>query len=44
VGVHGHKALAYERQCAESNKIIAAHSLDEPGKNTDFDEGAGSLR
>jgi len=34
----------YERQCAESNKIIAAHSLDEPGKNTDFDEGAASLR
>jgi hypothetical protein len=34
----------YERQCAESNKIIAAHSLDEPGKNTDYDEGAASLR
>ena len=34
----------YERQCAESNKIIAAHSLDEPGKNTDFDEGVASLR
>ena len=29
---------------AESNKIIAAHSLDEPGKNTDYDEGAASLR
>ncbi len=34
----------YERQCAESNKIIAAHSLDEPGKNTYYDEGAASLR
>jgi uncharacterized damage-inducible protein DinB len=34
----------YERQCAESNEIIAAHSLDEPGKNTDYDEGAASLR
>jgi hypothetical protein len=34
----------YGRQCAESNKIIAAHSLDEPGKNTDYDEGAASLR
>ena len=34
----------YERQCAESNEIIAAHSLDEPGKNRDYDEGAASLR
>jgi hypothetical protein len=34
----------YERQCEESNKIIAAHSLDEPGKNTYYDEGAASLR
>jgi hypothetical protein len=34
----------YERQCAESNEIIAAHSLDEPGKSTDYDEGAASLR
>jgi uncharacterized damage-inducible protein DinB len=34
----------YERQCAQSNEIIAAHSLDEPGKNRDYDEGAASLR
>jgi hypothetical protein len=34
----------YERRCAESNEIIAAHSLDEPGKNSDYDEGAASLR
>ena len=34
----------YERQCAASNEIIAAHSLDEPGKNTDYPEGVASLR
>lgn len=34
----------YERQCAASNEIIAAHSLDEPGKNTGFDVAAASLR
>jgi hypothetical protein len=34
----------YERQCAGSNEIIAAHSLDDPGKNRDYDEGAASLR
>ena len=34
----------YERQCAGSNEIIAAHSLAEPGKNRDYDEGAASLR
>jgi uncharacterized damage-inducible protein DinB len=34
----------YERQCATSNEIIAAHSLDEPGQNRDYDEGVASLR
>jgi uncharacterized damage-inducible protein DinB len=34
----------YERQCAESNRIIAAHPLDEAGKNRDHDAGAASLR
>jgi uncharacterized damage-inducible protein DinB len=41
----GQLLAEYERQCEESNKIIAAHSLDEPGKNADlFDEGVPSLR
>jgi uncharacterized protein DUF664 len=34
----------YGRQCEESNKIIAAHSLDEPGKSALFESGAASLR
>ena len=34
----------YERQCAASNEIIAAHSLDELGKSALFDSGAASLR
>jgi hypothetical protein len=34
----------YARQCAASNEIIAAHSLDDTGKNTDWDEGTASLR
>ena len=40
----GQLLAAYERQCGESNEIIAAHSLDEPGRNRDYDEGAASLR
>ncbi len=34
----------YERQCAVSNEIIAAQSLDEPGKNAGYPEGVASLR
>ena len=34
----------YERQCAVSNEIIAAHPLDEVGKHPDFDAGAATLR
>ncbi len=34
----------YERQCAVSNEIIAAHPLDEVGKHTDFDAAAATLR
>jgi uncharacterized damage-inducible protein DinB len=34
----------YDRQCTRSNEIIAAHSLDDRGKNTDFKSGAASLR
>lgn len=34
----------YERQCAVSNEIIAAHSLDAVGRNTSFKSGSASLR
>jgi hypothetical protein len=34
----------YEQQCATSNEIVAAHSLDETGVNTDFASGGASLR
>ena len=34
----------YERQCALSNEIIAAHSLDDLGRNTEFKSGRASLR
>ncbi|MBT2388582.1 DinB family protein [Streptomyces sp. ISL-1] len=34
----------YDRQCAVSNEIIAAHSLDEAGRHPDFDSAAASLR
>ena len=34
----------YERQCAVSNEIIAAHPLDEVGKHPDFDAAAATLR
>jgi uncharacterized damage-inducible protein DinB len=34
----------YERQCAQSNEIIAAHSLDDRGRNTEFKSGSASLR
>lgn len=34
----------YEQQCRVSNEIIAAHSLDEVGRNTKFRSGAASLR
>jgi uncharacterized damage-inducible protein DinB len=34
----------YGGQCAVSDEIIAAHSLDVTGKNTDFRAGSASLR
>ncbi|MEH1015726.1 DinB family protein [Micromonospora sp. CPCC 206060] len=34
----------YEQQCARSNEIIAAHSLDEPGRHPDFTSAQASLR
>jgi uncharacterized damage-inducible protein DinB len=34
----------YERQCAVSNEIIAAHPLDEVGKHSGFDSAAATLR
>jgi Protein of unknown function (DUF664) len=34
----------YERQCAASNEIIAAHALEEPGKSRLYGDGAASLR
>lgn len=34
----------YERQCAVSSEIIAAHPLDETGKHVGFAAGAASLR
>ena len=35
---------AYAAQCAVSNEIIAAHSLDETGHSTDEPEGSATLR
>lgn len=34
----------YERQCAVSNEITAAASLDDPGRHPDFGAAAGTLR
>ncbi|TWD80394.1 uncharacterized protein DUF664 [Kribbella amoyensis] len=34
----------FEAQCARSNEIIAAHSLDETGKHPDFASGQSTLR
>lgn len=34
----------YDRQCAISDEIIAAHSLDEVGRHPDFRSGSASLR
>ncbi len=34
----------YEVQCAISDEIIAAHSLDDTGRNTDYPEGGATLR
>jgi hypothetical protein len=34
----------YERQCARSDEIIAAHSFDEPGRHPDYRSGGASLR
>jgi len=34
----------YERQCARSNEITAAHPLDEVGRHPDFTSAAATLR
>jgi uncharacterized damage-inducible protein DinB len=34
----------YDRQCAVSNEIIAAHPLDEVGRHPDFGASAATLR
>jgi uncharacterized damage-inducible protein DinB len=34
----------YERACARSNEIIAAHSLDDVGRHPDFKSAQASLR
>jgi hypothetical protein len=34
----------YDRQCAVSNEIVAAHSLDDVGRNRDHRSGSASLR
>jgi uncharacterized damage-inducible protein DinB len=34
----------YQRQCAVSNEIVAAHSLDDIGRNRDHKSGSASLR
>ncbi len=34
----------YQMQCARSNEIVAAHSLDDVGRNADFRSGTSSLR
>jgi len=34
----------YEKQCAVSNQIIAAHSLDDVGRHPDFKSARASLR
>lgn len=34
----------YERQCAISNEIVAAHSLDDVGRHPDYRSAAATLR
>lgn len=34
----------YERQCAVSNEIVAAHSLDDVGRHPDFRVAAANVR
>ncbi|WP_246147576.1 DUF664 domain-containing protein [Nonomuraea turkmeniaca] len=34
----------YERQCAVSNEIVAAHSLDDVGKHPEFRSAGATLR
>ncbi|HTT53401.1 MAG TPA: DinB family protein [Streptosporangiaceae bacterium] len=34
----------YTAQCATSDEIIAAHSLDDTGRNADYPEGGATLR
>ncbi|WP_406002625.1 DinB family protein [Streptomyces sp. NBC_00829] len=40
----GQLLAEYERQCAVSNEIIAAHALDEVGRHPDFTSAAANLR
>ncbi|MGH3680886.1 MAG: DinB family protein [Natronosporangium sp.] len=40
----GQLLAEYERQCAVSNEIIAAHPLDQVGRHPDFKVSAASLR
>ncbi|WP_370326050.1 DinB family protein [Euzebya sp.] len=35
---------AYVRQCADSDAIIAAHDLDQPGRHPDFEKARSTLR
>jgi hypothetical protein len=35
---------AYAAQCAVSNEIIAAHSLDDTGRGTEYPDGGATLR
>jgi uncharacterized damage-inducible protein DinB len=39
-----HLLTDYERQCARSNEIIAAHPLEQTGRHPDFRSAAASLR
>jgi Protein of unknown function (DUF664) len=34
----------YDQQCAISNEIVAAHSLDDIGRNRDYQAGSASVR
>jgi uncharacterized damage-inducible protein DinB len=44
-GVPLERLLAeYRQECAASNEVIAAHSLDEPGRHAGFKAGGASLR
>ncbi|MFC9331283.1 DinB family protein [Kitasatospora sp. NPDC057015] len=36
--------LEYDRECASSNEVAAAHELEQPGANREFRSGSASLR